>query len=87
VLPNHQRLPHDGERTVEVAFDQVGIHAHDTQPAVGERRIANAVYVPAVLVDWTVDLDDQPARRSEKVHDESAKYHLAAKAHAESVTP
>ena len=87
MLSDQQRLPHDGKRTVEVAFDQVGVDAHDAQPAVREGRVTNAVDVLPVLVDGAVYFHDEPARGSEKVHDESAKNCLATKADAESVTP
>ena len=87
MLSVQQRLPHDSTRTVEVAFDQVGVDAHDAQPAVPECRVANAVHVPPVLVDGAVYFHDEPPRRSEKVHDESTKYHLAPEPHAQSVTP
>ena len=71
VLRGHERLPHDAECTVEVAFDQVGIDTHDTQPARDECLVTNPVDVPAVEVDRAVDFHDEPARRSAKVYDET----------------
>ena len=73
MLRGHQRLPHDSKCTLEIAFDQVGLDPHDAQPAVRERRVTNAVDVPTVLVDGAVYFHDKPARRSEEVHNESAK--------------
>ena len=75
-----QSTPHHLHCRVDVAHDQLSIHAHDTPARASKRTVTARVPRSHASVIATVNFHREPARRCTQVDDKPAHNKLTTKA-------